>query len=113
MEHKSQEQDLRFAAREWLPGEEFDTALAEAKKYHAEHPPLELCGEPTEVALCPRHNDLLQYKKEDIAEINKGTRNTLTEEHRQKLMYYFIRKMVPQLLSEEIVERLILNPQQG
>lgn len=111
MPYPPQEQELRQKAFPWLPGSDFDDALAEAKDYHEKHPPLELLGVPShEVTLCPEHVELLEREKDAVAENNKETIAKLLKEHREKVMLPFLQKMVPEDLAGEIADKLVLDP---
>ncbi len=108
----SLKQELIAKASPHIPPQEFEEALEEARVYHESHPPLELVGEPTPSdlpSLHPKDVVRMEKKKDLIDQINEGTIAEMVDDHRQKIMYPFQRRMVPAELAAEIVDNLLLS----
>jgi hypothetical protein len=103
-------QELIAKAAPHIPPPEFEDALQEAKEYHKAHPPLEekLIGEPTDLPMHPNNAERMERKKDFIDLINEGTIAELVDDHRQKIMIPFRKRMVPVELAAEIVDNLVL-----
>ncbi|MDE1925041.1 MAG: hypothetical protein KGH79_02590 [Patescibacteria group bacterium] len=94
--------ELRRKAFPYLPGSDFDEALAEAKKYHENHPPYELILETQTDFSNEKAREA--YKRFDLA-----SRRQLAAEHRERTMRPFRERDVPQDLAGEIVDELVLQ----
>ena len=101
--------ELIAKAAAHIPHQAFEEALKEARVYHKAHPPLEekLIGQPTG-PLHPEDAELMEKEKDLIDLVNEGTIAKLVDEHRQKIMAPFRKRMVPVELASEIVDNLVL-----
>jgi hypothetical protein len=109
-EQDSLKQELMSKAEAHIPPKEFEVALEEAKTYHKAHPPLEekLIGEPSDLPMHPKNIERMERKKDFIDLINEGTIAEMVDDHRQKIMIPFRKRMVPAELAAEIVDNLVL-----